>query len=165
MLLRHWQTMINKQTLTQCDISRSLSLSLSLLIPLGCLSSSSRGESSRTEHDRNTVKADGFMSQSFRPIFHRGSEFLRRCEDWKYEMSLFPTISELHRRRLHYCGRRCQTFVTSHQSITHTAPVIQLSGTKSASILFNKTTYNTTLNQRSVILQFEASSLVKIDWQ
>lgn len=29
MLLRHWQTMINKQTLTQCDISRSLSLSLS----------------------------------------------------------------------------------------------------------------------------------------
>ena len=165
MLLRHWQTMINKQTLTQCDISCSLSLSLSLLIPLGCLSSSSRGESSRTEHDRNTVKADGFMSQSFAQYFIAAVNSSGAVKTKKYEMSLFLTISELHQRCLHYCGRQCQTFITSHQSITHTAPVIQLSGTKSASILFIKTTYNTTLNQLSVILQFEASSLVKIDWQ
>lgn len=79
MLLRHWQTMINKQTFTQCDIF--CSLTLSPLVPLGCLSSSSRGEWSRTEHDRNTVKADGFMSQSFCPAFHPATEFLRRWED------------------------------------------------------------------------------------
>ncbi len=78
LLLRHWQTMINKQTFTQCDISRSLALSL--LIPLGCLSSTSRGEWSRTEHDRNTVKADGFMSQSFAQQWILPA--LRRLQIW-----------------------------------------------------------------------------------
>lgn len=79
-------------------------------------------------------------------------------------MSLFPTISELHQRRLHYLTRQCQTFITSYQSVIYTAPAIQLSETKSVTILYIKTTYSIMLNQLIVILQFEAYSLVKSDW-
>lgn len=54
-------------------------------------------------------------------------------------MSLFPAISELHQCCLHYFTSQCQTFITSYQSIIYTAPVIQLSETKSVTVLYIKT--------------------------
>lgn len=63
-LFSFWQAKINKQTLTQHDIAGSLFPRSSF----GCLVFFC-DEWSKTEHDRNTVKADGFVSQSFAQYF------------------------------------------------------------------------------------------------